>query len=74
MPHPSLLNVVTIESHMAVEEAANAGTMVCRYPANAMADEAAGFWAEKCVVPNAVVSAVEHALRRSAEQCGSTWP
>ncbi|CAK0849235.1 unnamed protein product [Prorocentrum cordatum] len=42
MPHPSLLNVVKIKSHMSVEEAANTGAMVEYYLANATADGAAG--------------------------------
>eukprot|EP00959_Pyramimonas_sp_CCMP1952_P337138 7060090-Pyramimonas_sp.AAC.1 len=55
---------------MSIGEASNVGINVEHYLASTMADEAAGFRAEKCAVPNAAVVAVEHAeaIGRTARQ------
>ncbi|CAK0800747.1 unnamed protein product, partial [Prorocentrum cordatum] len=59
--YPSLLSVVKIESHMSVEVAIQAGTQIEHYLANALADEAAGYWANVVAVPSSVAASLEHA-------------
>eukprot|EP00959_Pyramimonas_sp_CCMP1952_P437818 9166045-Pyramimonas_sp.AAC.1 len=59
--YPQNVQVVKIESHMTVEQAKLSNTNVEHYLVNALSDEAAGYWAQKCAVSSDIVAAVEHA-------------
>eukprot|EP00959_Pyramimonas_sp_CCMP1952_P119458 2497787-Pyramimonas_sp.AAC.1 len=46
---------------MSVDQAKQSNTNVEHYLVNALADEAAGFWAQKCAVSSDVAAELEHA-------------
>ena len=56
-----LLTALKIESQHAAEETQAAGTPLEHFLVNAIADAAAGYWAEKYAVPETVASSIEHA-------------